>query len=67
LKYTVEFFPEAKRFLKKLLDKDLKKRLVHACAALENNPRPPQCKKMVGGLHRYRIRVSNYRIIYRIG
>jgi len=33
--------------------------------ALENDPRPPGCKKLKGRLG-YRIRVGDYRIIYEI-
>ncbi|MBI3269593.1 MAG: type II toxin-antitoxin system RelE/ParE family toxin [Planctomycetes bacterium] len=34
--------------------------------ALANHPRSPGSRKMRGGGNRYRIRVGDYRVIYRI-
>jgi mRNA interferase RelE/StbE len=33
---------------------------------LEDNPRPPGCKKLVGEENAWRIRVGNYRVLYEI-
>ena len=34
--------------------------------ALAYNPRPSGCKKLVGTIDNYRIRIGNYRVIYTI-
>jgi mRNA interferase RelE/StbE len=33
---------------------------------LANDPRPQDCRKLAGTSDRYRIRVGDYRIIYRV-
>ena len=37
-----------------------------AINSLADNPRPHGCKKLKGGVNEYRIRISNYRVIYTI-
>jgi len=39
-------------------------RVVKAMLALRDNPRPPGCRKLFDDI--YRIRVGNYRVIYKI-
>lgn len=39
-------------------------RIITRPEGLEENPRPPGCKKLKGGDKEYRIRVSEYRIVY---
>ena len=39
-------------------------RIVEAMLALEDNPRPRGCRKLFDDI--YRIRVGNYRVIYKI-
>jgi mRNA interferase RelE/StbE len=58
--------------IKKSVSKDLKKipkkdveRILASIQSLENNPRPPQSKKL-SGQERYRLRQGNYRILYSI-
>lgn len=33
---------------------------------LENNPRPPGCRKLVGFQNEWRLRVGEYRVLYLI-
>lgn len=44
----------------------LKARLDEAIESLAAVPRPPSCRKLAGTVDRYRIRVGDYRIIYRV-
>ncbi len=64
--YTVAYAGSSAKFLSKLRDEKLKGRIDQAIADLSADPRPPQCKKMVGHINRYRVRVGDYRIIYEI-
>ena len=41
-------------------------RVITATQALETNPRPPGCRKLVGSKNDWRIRVGDYRVIYEI-
>ncbi len=54
-------------------EKDLKRiaaafqpKLIAAIQALADMPRPPGCKKLVGGGNDWRIRVADYRVVYEI-
>jgi mRNA interferase RelE/StbE len=64
-RYRLVVDPPAKRFLKKLRDKALYERLRKAIEQLLSNPYPPGCKKLQGQPG-YRVRVGDYRIVYRI-
>lgn len=35
-----------------------------AITQLENNPRPPGCRKLVGFQNEWRLRVGDYRVLY---
>ncbi|HEY0552599.1 MAG TPA: type II toxin-antitoxin system RelE/ParE family toxin [Verrucomicrobiae bacterium] len=63
--YRVDVRPEPQKFLRKLRDEELAARLVAAMRALASNPRPTGCKKLKGN-DLWRIRVSDYRILYQI-
>ena len=63
-KYTVIVVRSVQKLLSKMPDK-LADRLENAMLALEDNPRPPGCKKLEGR-NAYRIREGDYRIIYEI-
>jgi mRNA interferase RelE/StbE len=63
--HTQRFEPAAERFLKKLRDKTTYRRLREAIDRLCLDPYPPGCKKLVGRPG-YRIRVGDYRIVYRV-
>jgi mRNA interferase RelE/StbE len=66
VKYAVLLEKSAARFLLRLRDAKLKSRLDEAIECLADDPRPPGCRKLAGTTDRYRVRVGDYRIIYRI-
>ena len=66
MRYAVSLEKSAARFLLRLRDAKLKVRLDEAIESLANEPRPPGCRKLAGTSDRYRIRVGDYRIVYRI-
>ena len=41
-------------------------RLKRAIAKLGDAPRPPGCRKLVGEVDQWRVRVGDWRIVYRI-
>ncbi|MDR1145492.1 MAG: type II toxin-antitoxin system RelE/ParE family toxin [Verrucomicrobiales bacterium] len=63
--YAYRLEPAAERFMDKLRDAELSTRLWNAIRALRLNPRPPGCKKL-HGRPGYRVRVGDYRIVYRV-
>jgi mRNA interferase RelE/StbE len=63
--YKVEITSVPTKFLERLRDESLKRRIVRALRSLETNPRPPGCLKMQGS-ELYRIRVGDYRVIYQV-
>jgi mRNA interferase RelE/StbE len=64
--YVVEFSPAALRQLRKL-DPPIQKRLLRRVAKLEKQPRPKSAKRLQGSTERlYRVRESDYRIVYTI-
>jgi mRNA interferase RelE/StbE len=63
--YVPRFEPAADKFLGKLRDRELYRRLRAAIDQLCLNPHPPGCKKLAGRPG-YRIRVGDYRIVYRM-
>lgn len=63
-RYQVTILPGAVRQIKKLAPEA--KRLVQAgIELLADNPRPPQAKKL-SGVPEWRVRLGDYRIIYRV-
>ncbi len=66
MKYAVLLEKSAARFLLRLRDTKLKSRLDEAIESLADDPRPPGCRKLAGTSDRYRVRVGDYRIVYRI-
>ena len=63
--YKLRWKDSAKKELKSL-DKKTIQRLLEAIEPLAKNPRPVACKKLQGTDDLYRIRVSNYRVVYSI-
>ncbi len=63
--YSVRIEPRAWSKIMSLDDK-LQERVLTAIEDLENNPRPSRCKKLKGPGGKYRVRVSDQRIIYTI-
>ncbi len=64
IQYQIILLPAAKKSLSKL-PKKLQLRIQGAVSTLASNPLPPVAKKLVGR-DTYRLRVSDYRIIYSI-
>ena len=64
MSYAVSLLPSAERDCGGLA-KEAYRRCRQAILRLESNPRPPGCQKLVGE-DGYRIRVGDYRILYRI-
>ena len=61
-------------YLERAAEKDLKQlppklhdRVIAAIQSLARNPRPLGCRKLTGSDNHWRIRVSDYRIVYEIG
>lgn len=64
-KYRVDLLDRrTRRQLDRIHEPDFS-RIVEAILELEDNPRPPQCRKL-RGLEGWRIRVGNWRVIYHI-
>ena len=64
--YTVTIERKAAKFIRDLTDKRLSLRLREAIDALVENPRETGCVKLQGESELYRVRVRDYRIVYRI-
>jgi len=63
---TILLEKHALRFLEKL-DKDIAYRIIEKLEKLENDPMPSDARKLVSlKQSSYRIRVGDYRILYRI-
>jgi mRNA interferase RelE/StbE len=63
--YEVQIAPAAQKELNRLPTQQ-RKRVEAAIVALAEIPRPNGCRKLQGIDDVYRIRVGNYRVIYRI-
>ena len=63
--YHIEFSSQARHEFSSLSGVILQ-RIDQKILALANNPRPPGVKKLKGYANRWRIRVGNYRVIYKI-
>lgn len=64
--YQVELDRSAQRLLRAIRDKRLRDGLERRIYALADNPRPPGCLKLAGYVDAWRIRVGDWRVIYRI-
>ena len=62
--YTVLLLPAAEREWRKL-PREIRTRVNRALLALEDTPRPRGVTKLSGSSDRWRIRVGDYRVIYR--
>jgi len=64
-RYRVEFKPAAQRDLRSL-PAEITDRVIPETNALADNPFPPGAKKLKGWGDVWRIRVGNYRVLYKI-
>lgn len=64
-KYKVELTRTAEKSLRRLPKKNLPK-ILAALSGLSFDPFPDGCRKLSGELHTFRIRISDYRIIYEV-
>ncbi len=64
--YQIELSPQAMKDLQRITDRRLHDRMTDAIATLAANPRPAGCKKLVGEVDQWRIRVGDWRVTYRI-
>jgi mRNA interferase RelE/StbE len=64
-RYEVELTPAAERTLRKL-DKPIARRLVVAMYNLALDPRPAGAKALAGHPGALRLRVGDYRVVYRV-
>ena len=65
MSYSIQFTPRAVRDLEDLPKPD-QVRVAPRIDALASTPRPAGCKKLEGDERLYRIRVGDFRVIYRI-
>lgn len=64
--YTVEILKRAEKFLRSINDARLYRKIREAIDSLEMLPFPPGSKKLVGTQDLHRLRVGDYRIIYKV-
>jgi mRNA interferase RelE/StbE len=65
VKYAILYRAAVKREMRHL-NRDVVRRVDAAILALSDDPRPPGCVKLAGGMDLWRIRVGDYRVIYEI-
>jgi mRNA interferase RelE/StbE len=63
--YAVLLTNSAQKEIKNL-DNVILGRVLAALRLLRTNPRPPGCRKLAGQYNRWRIRIGDYRIVYKI-
>lgn len=63
--YRIEWKQSAQKELRKL-PSQARRRILAAVDGLKEDPYPPGSKKLVGVEQAYRIRVGDYRVVYRI-
>jgi mRNA interferase RelE/StbE len=63
--YEITFARSARKELQ-TIPQSLAKRILNKIELLASNPRPSGCKKLHGHVNLWRVRVSEYRIVYAI-
>jgi mRNA interferase RelE/StbE len=63
--YAIQFKPAALRQFEKL-PRDPQKRIASKIQRLRDDPFPSGCKKLFGEPDTWRVRVGDYRVIYRV-
>jgi mRNA interferase RelE/StbE len=65
-KYNINLLPTAARDLGQL-PRPISRRVTRAIDSLADDPRPPGCEKLKAGAgDEYRIRVGDYRVLYKV-
>ncbi|MCC6580112.1 MAG: type II toxin-antitoxin system RelE/ParE family toxin [Phycisphaeraceae bacterium] len=65
MSYRIELAPSAARAFTRL-DRGIQRRIRDAIDGLQDNPRPAGVRKLTGADDLWRIRVGDYRVVYRI-
>ncbi|MES2914408.1 MAG: type II toxin-antitoxin system RelE/ParE family toxin [Pseudomonadota bacterium] len=65
-RYQIEYTPKAIKQLRDIRDARLSAPIRRAIENLSANPRPPGRVKLVGEADQWRVRVGDWRIVYRI-
>jgi mRNA interferase RelE/StbE len=65
-RYQLDYEPKARKQLRAVRDVRLKAALKEALEGLITDPRPHGCLKMSGFKDHWRVRVRDWRIVYRI-
>jgi mRNA interferase RelE/StbE len=63
--YRIQIKPEAERAIGRIPN-PFRRRISQAIDSLARTPRPTACVKLAGVIDAYRLRVGDYRIVYRI-
>jgi mRNA interferase RelE/StbE len=66
MRYAIEYERDAFKALRAIRDKRIAAPLKAAIEALADDPRPPGCRKLTGRKDEWRIRVGDWRVIYRV-
>ena len=64
--WHIDLSPGAEKDLRRIKDRRLHKRLTDAIGELGTDPRPVGSLKLVGEVDQWRIRVGDWRIVYRV-
>jgi mRNA interferase RelE/StbE len=64
-RYSIVFARSASKELESLENKVVA-RVVPRIMSLSDDPRPSGCKKLAGAVDAWRIRIGDYRVIYRV-
>ena len=64
--YAIVYEREAVKSLRAIRDKRVAAPIKTAIEALADDPHPPGCRKLAGRKDEWRIRVGNWRVIYRV-
>jgi mRNA interferase RelE/StbE len=65
-RWTLQYAPAAVRFLERVRDAKLSRRLQKTLESLRDDPRPQGSIKLSGEDDLHRVRVGDYRIIYQV-
>jgi mRNA interferase RelE/StbE len=65
VRWDIRLSPAAARELRKL-DPSVQRRVYASLSMLEVDPLPPGAKRLVGAEAVYRVRVGDYRVLYRV-